>query len=1197
MDEAKLANAKKIVERLVKTPADQRRQEAKRLWGDDAELRAAVMTLWNQSREGKISSTTDSSGQPLQALPVDYIAPNIAGYQIVGRLGQGAMGIVWEAVQLGARRRVALKLLSQASLGSERRRTRFVREVELAASLEHPNIARVYDSGLDKGVYYYAMELVKGPSLDEYVRQKKLNLRQILALMNLVCQAMQYAHERGVVHRDLKPSNILIDKRGQPRILDFGLAKQLENEDGLAMSVDGDVTGTPMYMSPEQAGGNVDKIDARTDVYTIGIIAFGLLTGENPHELTGSYIQVLRRIAEEDVRRPRAVADGIHPDLEVILLKALAHEPAERYPSAGALGDDIRRFLEGEPITARPATFFYVARKKLCKHRWTALAAALVALLLIATVYLAHQRILAEEQRAQLAAEQARQATDAANTAEAQQKAAADKARREADVAAAATQQAQAAERQWQEANDKARQAATRATQAAQQAPTVEQPESNQAEENAVTIPRKTEVIGSVASPLPQHAFWAFAPTPPMGWCSWPSFGSTVSESELLANASYMHDHLLPHGYNIIIVDYRWYNPGNNQRLPTDDFGRFLPAVNRFPSAAGSESFAPLAAKLHGMGLKFGIHLLRGIPRQSANDNTPIEESTFRAADAANTSDRVGPDMYGVNADSDAGHDWYASVVRQFARWKVDFILADSMCKPYAQSDIEDLRSAINATGRPMILDICNGPTPIDEADHVSSNANLWQICPDFWDNWPAVDSLFDSLLQWQGKAGHGHWPDANMIPLGYIGPRSPHKYDNGPSQLHPDEQITLMSLLAIAPSPLILGSNFPRTDDATFKLLANEDVLAVNQDSLGLPGQRIFSGNSTEVWKKPLADGSVAVGFFNRGNSDAAITASWEQLGISGRQEVRNLWARVDLGTPDEQLTARLPSHGAALFRLWPADVHGSIIQPSAALATAAAQPHNSSLAEHNLGDSLTNSLGMKLLYVPPGTFKMGSPDNERGRDKGELQHSVRLTHGFYMGEFDVMVRDFKACVDDSGYDATGDWENPGFVQSENDPVVRVAWEDASFFCEWLGRKENRHYRLPTEAEWEYVCRAGTTTTYYRGNTEADLAGAAWYKLNSLNRTNQVGLKKPNAWGFYDMLGNVSQWCLDYYAPYSPTDQVDPSGPDHSGARVLRGGSFWCPPNMCRCAYRSPVQAFSAFRDAGFRVVMDPDDAADKKK
>lgn len=361
---------------------------------------------------------------PDEDLPGTNTFPSINGYEITGRLGEGGMGVVWAGIQASTKRPVAIKLLNQASFGSKRAKARFTREVELAASLHHPNIARVYASGLDQGGWYYAMELIEGVPLDRFVKERALDRTATLRLLRQVCLAMQHAHQRGVIHRDLKPSNILVTDDGEPHILDFGLAKDTSGE-SLQVSLQGDIAGTPAYMSPEQAGGNIKNLDTRTDVYSLGVILYLLLTGQPPHDLTGGSVTVLRRIAEEDVIPPRKAATGITGELEAILLKALARLPEERYASAGNLAADITNYLGGEPIAARPPTIRYFLRKKIAKHKGkTAITLGVLGLLALVTFWSYGQIGLAaaREWAAARRADQQRLAAEAAARVAQQQK-------------------------------------------------------------------------------------------------------------------------------------------------------------------------------------------------------------------------------------------------------------------------------------------------------------------------------------------------------------------------------------------------------------------------------------------------------------------------------------------------------------------------------------------------------------------------------------------------------------------------------------------------------------------------------------------------------------------------------------------------------------------------------------------------------
>jgi len=411
------------------------------------------------------------------------------------------------------------------------------------------------------------------------------------------------------------------------------------------------------------------------------------------------------------------------------------------------------------------------------------------------------------------------------------------------------------------------------------------------------------------------------APTPPMGWNSWNSFATTINEAQARETARIMAEKLLPFGYDIFTVDIQWYEPEaksytyNSNPEPTmDGYGRLLPAPNRFPSSVGGKGFAPLAAEVHKAGLKFGIHLMRGIPRLAVKRNLPVLGTPYRAADIADTSSTCpwNPDMYGVDMRKPGAQAYYDSVFRLYASWGVDFIKMDDMSRPYDAHapEIEGAHKAILASGRPIILSLSPGETPVVRADHVRRYAQMWRISDDFWDEWPLLESQFVRLENWNPHRQPGAWPDADMLPLGRLalGQRD--------TKFTPDEQRTLMTLWSIARSPLIMGGDLRHLDQPTLDLLTNREVLAVNQYSTD--NQPYFIEDDMRVWTARSADGAKRyLALFNTGKEARELSVPLRSVGINGPVRVRDLWSGTELGVADSRVAARIPSHGAGLYAL----------------------------------------------------------------------------------------------------------------------------------------------------------------------------------------------------------------------------------------------------------------------------------------
>jgi alpha-galactosidase len=350
--------------------------------------------------------------------------------------------------------------------------------------------------------------------------------------------------------------------------------------------------------------------------------------------------------------------------------------------------------------------------------------------------------------------------------------------------------------------------------------------------------------------------FLQWAQTPPMGWNSWDCYGPTVTESEVRANADFMAKHLKKYGWRYIVVDIRWFVEndkagGYNQKDPIycmDSYGRYIPAVNRFPSAAGGKGFKPLADYVHSLGLKFGIHIMRGIPKKAVREHCPILGTSHNASEVWSDRQTCGwlRDNYTLERDSDGAQEYYNSIMNLYASWGVDFIKVDDLSTPYHQDEIEMLRKAIDQCGRPIVLSASPGETPVDKGPHLVTHVNMWRIVGDLWDNWPSVKHLFKVCSYWTPFIGAGHFPDADMLPLGHIGIRA-EVGKNRASLLTRAEQRSLMTLMCIFRSPLMFGGDLPTTDSETMKLITNADVLHVDQHSKD--NRQVSRNNDLIVW------------------------------------------------------------------------------------------------------------------------------------------------------------------------------------------------------------------------------------------------------------------------------------------------------------------------------------------------------------
>jgi hypothetical protein len=419
-----------------------------------------------------------------------------------------------------------------------------------------------------------------------------------------------------------------------------------------------------------------------------------------------------------------------------------------------------------------------------------------------------------------------------------------------------------------------------------------------------------------------------------MGWNSWDSYGRTLDEKSITANARWMAQHLKRFGWEYVVVDEGWYlanldarGDDKHVRFEMDAYGRYIPVPARFPSAGKNFSFRPLANYLHSLGLKFGLHILRGVPREAVARNLPIAGSSFRAADAAETSDVCPWNTYnyGLKPSHPAGQAYYDSLARQYAEWAVDFIKIDCIADhPYRGDEIRMFSAAIAKSGRSMVLSLSPGPTSIDKREEVSKFSQMWRISDDVWDVWyskehfpQGVKNLFPLAARWAGVAKTGNWPDADMLPLGSLRPAAGWG-EPRESRLTRDEQHTLITLWCIFRSPLIMGGNLLLADQWTISLLSNPEVIAVDQHSKD--NHPVITTEDFVIWTaRPESGKDSYIAVFNISDTELTVTYSWNDLGLrASSYRLRDLWERKETGSAGS-LQVTLSPHASVLYRATP--------------------------------------------------------------------------------------------------------------------------------------------------------------------------------------------------------------------------------------------------------------------------------------
>ena len=462
------------------------------------------------------------------------------------------------------------------------------------------------------------------------------------------------------------------------------------------------------------------------------------------------------------------------------------------------------------------------------------------------------------------------------------------------------------------------------------------------------------QAAASTATSLLKHV----AATPPMGWNSFDAYDSRITEKEYRATVEFMAEHLKDHGWEYAVIDYIWWNPdpgGYNTKenhirryghaavrlnedgslkypeaVTMDKYGRLLPAPNRFPSAANGQGFKPLADWVHSKGLKFGIHIMRGIHRHAYFENTQILGADKTAQNIAKVDDHARwlNNMFGVDHRREGAQEYYNSIFKLYAEWGVDYIKADDMmgsCRApfygYSAGEIEMMRKGIDNSGRPMVLSLSCGESPIAHANHLRQNANMWRISADFWDEWKDLHRSFELLDKWSPFIGDHTWPDADMIPFGHISLTGrPHGPDRM-SMFTKAEHYTLMSLFSIARSPLMIGADLLTTPTDTINtFFKNREVIYINQHSVNnrqvIRLETKAGGYAVWIAEDPK-NGDYFVGLFNLNSNTQSIAFDFDMEDLRGEYQVRDLWSGNNLGKVQFKFAADIEAHGAGLYRL----------------------------------------------------------------------------------------------------------------------------------------------------------------------------------------------------------------------------------------------------------------------------------------
>jgi formylglycine-generating enzyme required for sulfatase activity/serine/threonine protein kinase len=1222
-----------------------------------------------------------------KALAADLERPaiEVPGYTVLREIGRGGQAVVFLAFKLNPGRRVALKVMRDGSLADDRALARFKLEAGILADLNHPNIVTIFETGLTAdGSHYFAMNFIAGCGLDEFMhRCQKMDPdpSKLLRLFFRICDIVNAAHVKQIVHRDLKPGNIRVDERGEPHILDFGLARPAPDRTAGSepVSVTGEFLGSLPWSSPEQAAGDRTRIDVRTDVYSLGVILYQMLTGGRfPYEVVGNIRDVLNNIVSTQPTPPSKVIAAVlakdsggtrrlatkHPPavneaIEKIVLKALAKQPEQRYQNAGELGRAIADYLLGRGTTAsaRVKKRRSTGRSPRRIAAITAVAAALVGItlwqilppaespmkpsrlikslvLLVTTGAFGGPKPAAPDNAPHLAG---LAVPDAATQAK--------KEKLIRDVfgnfnAAPLAERPAIAVKMLEQGM------ATADDPAARYVLLKDGGELAASAGDAATAMRGAALLASVYAVDGGELKLALlrkstaAATTPAVAAAVAREGLNCANEALsagnydLANrfmlsteqaARTSRDVTLVVSVQSRAADIKWLQQESVRAKTAQD------KLTKTPTDPDAN---------HTLGRFFC--LVRG---DWTHGLIGLSKGSNHAYHAAATADLANPTT--TDKQVAAGDLWWniaeketAGAAQRALRRRAGFWYAQALANPQfaglSRALVEKKLSQIPPPGPgeavaevPQAVAQPN-PTAPPAPVPVRSNEPPTQA--------PAASAEMIAFSRQRSAMPPEQQMPATLARLKQLNGGVDIKADvtvkDGEIFLDMREQDALVNiepLYGMRVTNLNLGEcrnlkSLNGLQGMPLTGLLNLHNCWALEDISALKGMKLSHIGPSECHKLKNLDALQGMPLTPKFELNLTHCDALEDIsGLKGMQltsliltDCKNLKSLN--GTQGMPLTIlMLPKHLAqgniaTIVQAFPAlrilktgdpkmsEEADAAIKSRKGLAPAAYKPPPGGSifgeatapapapAISNSSGAVTNSIGMKLVPIPAGEFMMGSPADEKGRFDGETLHKVKITRPFMMAATTVTQAQWKAVmgVNPSFFRASPEGSTTprekNFTMKGDDlPVEQVSWNDAVAFCEKLGAKEGRHYRLPTEAEWEYACRAGTQTPFGDGRLDE----VAWYGANSGKLPHDVATKKPNRWGLYDMIGNVWQWCSDGYGPYGG-DAIDPQGGDDTSMRITRGGSWVFPPSNCRAAMRRKFAPVNRNSDVAFRVCMD---------